>query len=133
MDLAQVIYSMCQKSMNSAHLADIVIGTVVSADPLEISICSDMAPLKKSVLHLTESVIEKKIPIVTHSHKISDTYTGGGSCSTELSNIICYENGVGLPVEDGYIILNRSLQIGDKVLMLQASGGQSYVVLSRLF
>ena len=65
---------------------------------------------------------------------IHDTYTGGGTSEDNLlqSNIICYENGQALPVEDGYIILNRALAVGDKVLLLRVQKGQKFIVLSRV-
>ncbi|MBD5153794.1 MAG: DUF2577 family protein [Oscillibacter sp.] len=47
--------------------------------------------------------------------------------------IICYEDGKPLPVKDGYIILNRALETGDKVLMLRVMRGQQFIILSRVF
>jgi len=108
-------------------------GTVTKPSPLEITIDTAMAPLKSSVLYLTESVVEKKIPVVAHNHTIHDTYTGGGSSENSLSNIICYEHGKALPVKDGYIILNRALEAGDEVLLLRVQHGQKFIVLSRTF
>ena len=35
--------------------------------------------------------------------------------------------------EMGYLLLNRSLAVGDKVLLLRVQSGQKYIVLSRLF
>lgn len=135
MNLAETIYMMNQKSQNAAQLTDLRIGTVVSASPLEISINSNMPPLQSGVLILTESVVEKKIPILQHNHVIHDTYTGGGSSEDSLlqSQIICYEHGKPLPVENGYIILNRALEVGDTVLLLRVQSGQKFIVLSRVF
>lgn len=136
MELKDILQQMTQESMRSAQLTDLQIGTVTSADPLEITISSAMAPLRAGVLYLTVDVVEKKIPVVQHSHtiKVSDTFTGGGSatCSTELTNIVCYENGTALPAENGYIIFNRALAVGDKVLLLRVQNGQKFVVLSRV-
>ena len=136
MELKDILQQMTQESMKSAQLTDLQIGTVTSSDPLEITISSAMAPLRAGVLYLTVDVVEKKIPVVQHSHtiKVTDTFTGGGSatCSTELTNIVCYENGTALPVENGYIIFNRALAVGDKVLLLRVQNGQKFVVLSRV-
>lgn len=136
MELKDILQQMTQESMKSAQLTDLQIGTVTSADPLEITISAAMAPLHAGVLYLTVDVVEKKIPVVQHSHtiKVTDTFTGGGSatCSTELTDIVCYENGTALPVENGYIILNRALAVGDKVLLLRVQNGQKFVVLSRV-
>ena len=137
MELKDILQQMMQESMKSAQLADLQTGTVTAVNPLEVTINTAMAPLRAGVLYLTASVVEKKIPIVQHSHTITvkDTYTGGGSatCSTELSNIVCVENGTTLPVENGYIILNRALAVGDKVLLLRVQNGQKFIILSRVF
>lgn len=53
--------------------------------------------------------------------------------TVNTGNIVCYEHGKALPVRDGYIILNRGLAVGDRVLMLKVSSGQRYLVLSRIF
>lgn len=137
MELKDVLQGMMQQSIAGSQLTDLVIGTVTAASPLEISIDTNMAPLQASVLYLTASVIEKKIPLLQHDHTvtISDTYTGGGSaaCGVALGDIACFENGTALPVEKGYIILNRPLAPGDEVLLLRVQGGQKYIVLSRIF
>ena len=137
MELRDVLLQMMQENQQAGQPTDLKIGTVTAVGPLEITINTQMAPLRAGVLLLTEAVIEKKIPVVSHSHTISvqDTYTGGGSatCSTELENIVCYENGAALPVENGYIILNRALAVGDEVILLRVQNGQKFIVLSRVF
>ena len=60
---------------------------------------------------------------------IPDAYTS----DRRLEGIVCYEDGKPLPVEDGYIILNRGLAVGDKVLMLKVMRGQQFIILSRIF
>ena len=50
-----------------------------------------------------------------------------------LTDIFCLEDGKKLPVKDGYIILNRGLEKGDKVLMLRVCRGQQFIILSRIF
>lgn len=137
MELKDVLQQMMQESQRAGQPTDLRIGTVTRANPLEITISTQMAPLRAPVLLLTEAVVEKKIPVVQHAHTVTvqDTYTGGGSaaCSTELGNIVCYENGEPLPVEDGYIILNRALAAGDEVILLRVQNGQRFIVLSRVF
>ena len=203
MNLAETVYLMVQKGMKAAQLSDLVIGTVTSEEPLEITVNGAAAPLKRQILLLTEAVIEKKIPILAHGHTISglghshtvsglghlhntaglghthetaglghthtveggatgsalngnypsgDALNGSYPSDTQLSgsyptssalgdqesgsalgNIVCYENGSPLPVENGYIILNRALEVGDGVLMLRVQNGQRFIVLSRIF
>lgn len=134
MELIDMLHQISQQSQEASQPTDLRVGTVTSANPLEISINPNMAPLQAGVLYLTVSVVEKKIPILQHDHVIHDTYTGGGTSEDNLlqSNIICYENGQALPVEDGYIILNRALAVGDKVLLLRVQKGQKFIVLSRV-
>lgn len=70
--------------------------------------------------------------------KLTGTYTTSGALGDvemegALSGVVCIENGQPLPVEDGYIILNRALAAGDKVLLLRVERGARYIVLSRMF
>ena len=58
-----------------------------------------------------------------------DAYTS----DQRLRSVVCYENGKPLPVENGYIILNRGLAVGDKVLLLRVMRGQRFIILSRIF
>lgn len=157
MELLDAILLTSQASQRASQPTELVIGTVTAANPLEISINNMQAPLRKQVLYLTESVVEKKIPILDHIHHIntlghshtcpdggtSTNLTGSyptltslvseGANSDQTQNIICYEHGKPLPIKDGFIILNRALEIGDKVLMLRVQHGQKFIILSRVF
>lgn len=130
MTLAEQLFYMMQKNADAMQLTDLVTGIVTNADPLEITINTAMEPLKEPVLLLTESVAEKKIPVLQHSHTYADGLTGDGLAE---SNIVCREHGENLPVKNGYIILNRALELGDKVLLLRVKHGQKFIVLSRVF
>lgn len=146
MNLAEILYSMNQQSMSAAQLTDLKVGTVTSNDPLEISINPNMPPLRAQVLLLTAAVVEKKIPILTHLHNtggLGHNHTVNGTQTTtdltaaypsdqQLDHIICYENSQPLPVENGYIILNRALEVGDQVILLRVERGQRFIVLSRV-
>ena len=157
MSLSQAPYQMMQDNQAAGHPTHLAFGTVTNMSPLEITQNNQAAPLRSPVLILTEAVIEKKIPVLQHRHHI-DTLGHSHSCpdggtSTNLTgsyptlyslssegadgdqtqNVVCYENGKPLPVEDGYIILNRALAVGDKVIMLRVQNGQRFIVLSRVF
>ncbi len=58
-----------------------------------------------------------------------DAYTS----DEQLMDLCCYEDGKPLPVEDGYMILNRGLAVGDKVLLLRVRRGEQFLILSRIF
>ena len=158
MELKDVLYQMMQENMAAGQPTDLRVGTVTSEEPLEITINPAMAPLRRRQLYLTEPVVEKKIPVLTHKHYISTlththtspggatgpalegSYLGEDSLVSEGFNailqdqdIVCWENGKELPIEDGFIILNRKLETGDKVLLLRVQSGQKFIVLSRIF
>ena len=58
---------------------------------------------------------------------------GGAASNGALGDVACLENGIPLPVEGGYIILNRGLAVEDKVLLLRVERGQRFLILSRIF
>jgi hypothetical protein len=60
----------------------------------------------------------------THTHSISDTYTGGGSASTDTHN----HSTVGRKS----IIIHNALKIGDEVVLMKQKGGQKYLVIDRV-
>lgn len=60
---------------------------------------------------------------------IQDAYTS----DKRLEDIVCYEDGKPLPVEDGFIILNRGLAVEDRVLLFRVMRGQQFIILSRIF
>lgn len=128
MELIDALHQISQQSQKAMQPTELVIGTVTSISPLEITSNTAMAPLREAVLHLTANVVEKKIPILQHTHTTPEGTTGSA-----LDSIACIENGQALPVENGYIILNRALEVGDKVLMMKVQHGQKFVVLSRVF
>lgn len=145
MELIDVVQKLVAQTMQASGLTDLVVGRVTGVGPLSITEQDVRDPIPAVALRLTSAVVEKRFPVlshrheVVHSHSIHDTYSGGGSCgeggtcSEELGGAACYENGVKLPVKDGYILMNRGLEVGDQVLMLRVMGGQNYIVLSRVY
>lgn len=89
------------------------------------------------------------LPELGHSHETGEGSTGealSGALETgsaldpdayasdsRLEEIVCYENGEPLPVRDGYILLNRALEAGDRVLLLRVLRGEQFLILSRVF
>lgn len=158
MELKDVLQQMMAETAAAGQPTELKIGTVTSENPLEITINPNMAPLRQGQLYLTEPVVEKKIPVLTHKHYISTlthTHTAPGgatgpalegyylgeaslvsegfNATLQEQNIVCWENGKELPIEDGFIIFNRKLEVGDKVLLLRVQHGQKFIVLSRIF
>ncbi len=128
MEMIDALHQVVQESYKACNPADMAMGTVAKTSPLEIRVNSAMAPLRAPVLVLTAAVVEKKLPVLGHSHTTEEGATGSA-----LEGIGCMENGKPLPVERGYIILNRGLQAGDRVVLLKVQGGQRYIVLSRAY
>lgn len=157
MNLFDTLVMVSEGTSKASQPCDLEVGTVTTVDPLSVTRDVAQAPLTEAVLILTESVVEKKIPILDHIHHIntlghshtcpdggtSTNLTGSyptltslvsdGANSDQTQNIICYEHGQPLPIEDGYIILNRALEVGDKVLLLRVQKGQKFIILSRVF
>lgn len=145
MTLLEVLQQISDQTVGATQPTDLFVGTVTAVDPLEIQTDIYQAPLRKEVLLLTESVIEKKI-LLEHTHKISTLshshsaevaiergLTGTYTTQKGLDGVAVYENGTALPIVDGYAILNKGLEVGDKVMMISVQHGQKFIVLSRLF
>lgn len=75
----------------------------------------------------TDPALEGEYP--TSDSLLPDAYAS----DQRLQHIVCYEDGKPLPVEGGFIILNRALAVGDKVLLLRCMRGQQFIILSRIF
>lgn len=157
MNLVDALVMVSEGTSKAGQPCDLEVGTVTTVNPLSITRDVAQAPLTEAVLILTESVVEKKIPILDHIHHIntlshshscpdggtSTNLTGSyptltslvssGANSDQTQNIICYEHGQPLPIEDGFIILNRALEVGDRVLLLKVQKGQKFIILSRVF
>lgn len=127
MELIDAIQQVVGRYLRASALTDLVVGTVTGTNPLTVTEQDVRDPIPASALRLTSAVVEKKLPLLTHSHSAGDVRT-----DTQLGEIACIENGRQLPVRDGYILLNRGLSVGDKVLMLRVQSGQSYIILSRV-
>lgn len=116
---------------DNAKLADLRFGTVTSISPLTVQVTNQFI-LPESLLivpvHLTDHEVDVTMDwettTYTHTHGISDTYTGGGSASIDTHN----HSTVGRKK----IIIHDGLKVGDKVAMLRKQGGQSYYILDRV-
>lgn len=130
MEAIDILQQIVQENVKSSQPCALVIGTVVSEKPLKIKTDMFKQPLEPQILYLTEPVVEKKIPILEHAHMGVHGMTDSRLLKSE---IICKEHGKDLPVENGYIIFNRRLEVNDKVLMLRVENGQKFIILSRIF
>ena len=174
-NLLTVIQQIAVNAVQSTNPMEYRIGTVTSADPLKIRLNDSTLEISGSSILLTEPVVEKKITIQKHTHKIgatianhthvvgtppftvTGTSVSGGAVegtatgtapktndfnedTTIVDTVLeakCTEFGVDLPIDSDsdkiVFTTNRALEKDDKVLMLKVSGGQQFIVLSRIF
>lgn len=159
MNLLDALQMVSSQNMFASQPSDLETGTVTGVNPLEVTRDIQQQALRQEVLYLTESVVEKKIPILDHNHyainlghthtcpdgTTSEALTGrylteayslvseGYDATEQTQDIVCWEHGEKLPIEDGFIILNRKLEVGDKVLLWRVLNGQKFVIISRVF
>lgn len=142
MELIDALHELVQDVNRAAQSTDMATGTVQSVKPLRVLVDGAMEPLRPEVLLLTEGVIEKKFPIIEHSHM---GVHGQTSLALMRDEYHVREHDADLPVRedvitvDGvevkkwYIIFNEALRAGDKVLLMKVQNGQRYIILSRIF
>lgn len=68
MTLTDVLHGMMEDAMLGYGLTDLAVGTVISVSPLKVKVREDMDALPQETLWLTAAVIEKKIPVLKHTH-----------------------------------------------------------------
>jgi hypothetical protein len=112
---------------------DILIGEVKSVEPLKIYVGTVNAELTKDHLILTNAVTDHFVDI--HVNHLTDTIHGewdtthshpdAGSGTIPTDHIHSYSGRKKIKVYNG-------LQIGEFVVIIKASGGNSYIVLDRI-
>ena len=90
-----------KKSMQAEGMCDVIMGTVTGTSPLRIEIGSQMGPLSPKQLLLTQNVTD---------HPVEIELPGTGRVTAKIQN---------------------GLKQGEKVILIQVSGGQQFVVLDR--
>ena len=130
MELKDVIQMMVEKTLKAKMPTEMQIGTVTSTNPLEIKIDETMQVLKQQVLYLSETVIEKSIPILEHTHETPEGTTQPALLQTDIT---CDEHGSNLGTKGGRIIFNNALSVGDKVILMRVLNGQKFVIVSRTY
>lgn len=128
--LKDTIIMLVKQAVAAQQPAEMQIGTVTGVDPIEITVDTTMQVLKESVLYLSETVVEKSIPILEHTH---NTPQGVTDAALMQADITCDENGSNLGTQGGRIIFNNGLSLGDKVILMRVQGGQKFVIVSRTF
>ena len=79
MNLLDALQMVSAQNMSASQPSDLETGTVTGVNPLEVTRDIQQQALRQEVLYLTESVIEKKIPLLQHNHWI-DTLGHNHTC-----------------------------------------------------
>ena len=102
MDLIEVIQGIIQESYKGEKPTELAFGTVYSVAPMMLIIDGTMQAIPEAAIVLTDAVRPK-------------TYSGTDSAGDSFT-----------------VTINEGLQNGDKVVLLRCSGGQRYIVLSKV-
>lgn len=129
--LIEVMKRASLDAMDNAQMCDLRFGKVISIAPLKVQVTAQFI-IPQSLLIVPEHLTDHSVDVTiewntendTHKHTISDTYTGGGSASSNTHN-----HGV---VGKKTMIVHGALKVGDKVALLRKQGGQSYFILDRI-
>lgn len=158
-NLLTTIQSIAVNAVKSTNPVEYCFGTVTSINPLKVRLNESTLEVWGDTLMLTSAVVERKLTIKKHTHKIGSTvaththqFTGQGAVgvptgideTTEIVDTVldAFVNEHGdtdnhLPVDSDdkkiVVTINRGLQKDDKVIMLRVCGGQKFVILSRVF
>ena len=133
MTLVGIIQRIAKQERENSKPMGLVIGTVVTVNPLSVKVSDDLPPIPASQLYLDIGVIEKYMTVKKHDHIVQ--HDGPHISTDELDEpyFTFYENGKSLPTSNGKCIVNEALKVGDKVRMTRVEGGQKFIVESKLF
>lgn len=110
-------------TIDSAVPVSILIGSVTQVNPLVISLGANL-PIPEERIILTKNTCEWTMEMsVDH---ITENRSGGGGYAEFASHNHEYKG------RKKYLVHNQ-LQVGDKVLLIQETGGQRYIALDRLY
>ena len=132
-NITQAIQVAAAKTYSAMSPMDILIGKVTSIEPLEIFVGTANAELTQDHLILTNAVTDHFVDI--HVNHLTDTISGewntthshpdAGEGTIPTSHVHSYSGRKKIKVYNG-------LQVGEFVIVIKASGGNSYIVLDRI-
>lgn len=121
-ELLQAIKGAAKEAVDAGKPMQLVFGTVVGIDPLEVSVESRIT-LGTSQLFLTSSVREYEVDMsVSHT---TESASGGNGDSAYASHVHGY-------VGRKTFTVHNALSVGETVLLLRMQGGQKFVILDRV-
>lgn len=130
-NLHDTIKRIAVEAVRSTDPVSIVFGTVISEAPLKISI-EQRLTLDERFLILTPMVKDIEVDVTldhftedhTHTHTISDTYSGGGSASSET-----HKHAV---TGKKTMTVHLGLKKDETVVLIRVQGGQKFIVLCKV-
>lgn len=121
-ELPNVLKSLVAQTVRGMNPSDFVLGEVISEAPLVIRVGEN--ELDEDFLILSDNVRDFEVDIeVNH---ITEKRAGGGGYAEYASHDHDYKG-------RKKIIIYNGLKIGEKVVMIQQSGGQLFFVASRVY
>lgn len=110
-------------TVSSTSPLNVVLGEVISTSPLVIELESKMK-IPESNIVLTKNTCDWSVDMTVNHH--TENAAGGGGMAEYASHNHGYKG------RKTYLVHN-SLVVGDKVIMLQETGGQRYIALDRWY
>ena len=121
-ELPNVLKSLVAQTVRGMNPSDFVLGEVISEAPLVIRVGEN--ELDEDFLILSDNVRDFEVDIeVNH---ITEKRSGGGGYAEYASHDHDYKG-------RKKIIIYNGLKIGEKVVMIQQSGGQLFFVANRVY
>ena len=121
-ELPNVLKSLVAQTVRGLNPSDFVLGEVISEAPLVIRVGEN--ELDEDFLILSDNVRDFEVDIeVNH---ITEKRAGGGGYAEYASHDHDYKG-------RKKIIIYNGLKIGEKVVMIQQSGGQLFLVANRVY
>lgn len=102
MDIVKLIKKAAVEAVNASKPANVVFGKVISVSPLKIQVEQKLI-LSSAQLVVSEHLTDHEVDMTL------DSITGRKT-----------------------VTIHSGLKVGDKVIMLQKSGGQKYIVIDRI-
>ncbi len=130
-DFVRALKQTTTEAVEAGKPSAVLFGVVKRSSPLEIVVEQKMT-LTSAQLVLCRNVTEHEIQMTvdhqtqehSHTHQITDSYTGGGSASEETH----HHDYLGRKK----VLVHNDLEPGEEVVLLRVQGGQKFLVVDRV-
>lgn len=130
-DLVKAMKKVAVEAVNASKPSNMIFGKVISESPLKVKVDQKLI-LTSAQLVLSRNVTDYEVEMTvdhltedhSHTHAISDTYSGGGSASSEIHNHE-YKG-------RKKFLVHNALKNDEEVILMQTAGGQKYIIIDRI-